>query len=46
MRGLRTEVLRAGPGAEPQPLAHFCYAKANFERSEALQDLNLNVHCV
>jgi len=36
----------AGSGAEPQPLAHFCYLKVNFERSEALQVLNFYVQCV
>jgi len=33
-------------GAPPEPLAQFFYLKANFKRSEALQVLNFNVHCV
>jgi len=36
----------AGSEVSAQPLAQFCYLLANVERSEALQVLNFNVHCV
>jgi len=44
--GLGDQSPSVGSGAPSQPLAQFCYLKANVEVSEALQVLNLNVQCV